>query len=412
MEIKDNILYLGGLNTEALIQEYGSPLYIYEEEVIRSQYRQLSSGFDGELSRIHYAMKANGNPAILRILLEEGANIDAVSPFEVQLALETGFLPEQVLFTGDNVSKDELRYCLQQKVNLNVGALPSLQKYGELNPGGKVSVRINPGLGAGHHANCITGGPQSKFGIYYDQIEELFSIAKKYNLTINGVHSHIGTGIFEPAPMLAAMDLLISVARQFQDLEFIDFGGGFGVPYRPEQQALDVKSLGEQMTERFLEFRKSYSNEIHMKIEPGRFLVASSGTLFAHVTSLKHTSQYQFVGINTGFQHLIRPTLYGSYHHVVNASGVQGQEEPKVIAGNICENGDFFTANTEGIAERMLPPCKVGDVLAVCDAGAYGFSMSSQYNMRPRPAEVLISEGKPKLIRRREVFEDLTRLCC
>ena len=228
MNIINDTLFLEDISVETLMQEYGSPLYVYEESVLRSQFRQLSSGFPEGLLEIHYSMKANSNPSLLKILREEGSSIDAVSEFEVRLALESGFEPQQIIFTGNNNSLAEIEYCVEQEVSVNLGSLVLLEKFGQRFPQTSVSVRINPGIGAGHHAHCITGGPDSKFGIYHDQIDAALALATKYKLTLNGVHSHIGTGIYSAEPMLEAMEMILAVAEKFPDLEFIDFGGGFG----------------------------------------------------------------------------------------------------------------------------------------------------------------------------------------
>ena len=408
MKISDNTLYLEDISAELIMQEYGSPLYVYEESVLRSCFRQLISGFPEGLLRIHYSMKANSNQSILKILCEEGSSIDAVSEYEVRLALESGFEPGQIIFTGNNNNLEEIEYCVEQKVLINLGSLALLELYGNRHSGTTVSVRINPGLGAGHHAHCITGGPDSKFGIYHDQINSVLELAKKYSLTINGVHSHIGTGIFEAEPMLEAMEMTLAVAEKFPDLEFVDFGGGFGIPYRPDQSALDMNDLSQKMTHRFREFMKNYGRDLEMKIEPGKLLVGPAGILLTTVTNISETPKYRFVGVDSGFNHLLRPTIYGAYHRIINASCVSGNEEDIVVVGNICESGDILSRSGEEI-NRRLPSPKIGDRLAFLDVGAYGMSMSSQYNFRPRPAEILVKEGRSRLIRSAESYEDLTR---
>ncbi|MDP7620823.1 MAG: hypothetical protein QGH27_02570, partial [SAR324 cluster bacterium] len=256
--------------------------------------------------------------------------------------------------------------------------------------------------------------------ISYDEILELASmgaqvvhvrsveLAKKYSLTINGVHSHIGTGIFEAEPMLEAMEMTLAVAEKFPDLEFVDFGGGFGIPYRPDQSALDMNDLSQKMTYRFKEFMKNYGRDLEMKIEPGKLLVGPAGILLTTVTNISETPKYRFVGVDSGFNHLLRPTIYGAYHRIINASCVSGNEEDIVVVGNICESGDILSRSGEEI-NRRLPSPKIGDRLAFLDVGAYGMSMSSQYNFRPRPAEILVKEGRSRLIRSAESYADLTR---
>jgi len=332
-----------------------------------------------------------------------------VSEFEVRLAIECGFDPKQIIFTGNNNSMNEIKYCVEKKVLVNLGSLYLLEEYGQRYPNTTISIRINPGIGAGHHSHCITGGPTSKFGIYFDKIENVLEIAKKFKLKINGIHSHIGTGIFSAEPMLEAMEMTLNVAKEFSDLEFVDFGGGFGIPYSPEQQPLDMNKLSKKMIKRFNEFVESYGHHLQMKIEPGRLLIGPSGILLTTVTNISDTPKFSFVGVDTGFNHLIRPTMYGSFHKIINASRCSNNKKDVVVVGNICESGDILSRSGEQI-ERKLPSPKIGDRLAVLDVGAYGYSMSSQYNLRPRPAEVLVNEGNSRLIRKAESFDDMTNL--
>lgn len=289
MDVRDNRLYLGGCQAEALAGEFGTPLYVYEEELIRRQCALFKESFAAAPLDIHYAMKANGNPAILTILREEGLFIDAVSPFEVRLCLELGFAPEQIIFTGNNTTEDELRYCLEQGVPVNVGSLAELEVYGRLKVGGPVALRINPDVGAGHHPHVITGGPDSKFGIYHTAAAEIQQLLHRHKLRLTGIHSHIGTGILETGQMLEAMDIILNTAKRFAELEFIDFGGGFGIPYRPGQEPLPLPELGRAMAERFAAFCGEYGRELRMKLEPGRWLVAQAGTLLMRVTNLQAT---------------------------------------------------------------------------------------------------------------------------
>ena len=408
MKVSENKLYLENISAELIMQEYGSPLYVYEESVLRSSFRQLITGFPEGLINVHYSMKANSNQSILRILCEEGSSIDAVSGYEVRLALESGFEPDQIIFTGNNNNLEEIEYCVEQKVLINIGSLALLELFGNRHSGMTLSVRINPGLGAGHHAHCITGGPDSKFGIYHDQIDSVLDLANRYSLKINGIHSHIGTGIFEAEPMLEAMEMTLAVAEKFPELEFVDFGGGFGIPYRPDQSSLDMNDLSQKMTKRFRKFVNNYGRDLEMKIEPGKLLVGPAGILLTTVTNISETPKYRFVGVDSGFNHLLRPTIYGAYHRIVNASSVSGNEEDIVVVGNICESGDILSRSGEEIRRRITSP-KIGDRLAFLDVGAYGMSMSSQYNFRPRPAEILVNEGLSREIRSAESYDDLTR---
>ncbi|MDP2750664.1 MAG: diaminopimelate decarboxylase [Nanoarchaeota archaeon] len=410
MEIKQNKLYLGGIACDELAKKYGTPLYVYEEDTIRQRINDLKKNIAYPKLRIHYACKANTNLAIMRILREEGAFIDAVSPGEVYAALKAGYKAEQILFTGNSVTDEEMKELIAKKVMINIDSLDQLERYGKLNPGSKFSVRINPDVGAGHHDHCITGGPDSKFGIYYNEADKIKKAASQHKLNLVGLHMHIGSGILDTKTFIKAMNMLLKVAKEFDSLEFVDFGGGIGVPYRPEQKALNMKEFGKDIGLLFKEFAEEYKKEISkdgkeliMAIEPGRYLVCESGFLLAQVNTLKETSKHKFVGIDTGFGHLVRPMMYDSYHPIINASNVEGQKENISLAGNICESGDLFAKN------RDITKVKHGDIIAITHAGAYGFSMSSPYNMRPRPAEILVKAGKATIIRQRETYDDLLR---
>jgi diaminopimelate decarboxylase len=409
MEVRDNRLFLGGVDAGLLIDEYSSPLYVYEESVIRSRARELRDGIGLKQKEIKYSCKANTNIEILKILRREGLGIDAVSRGEIFAALRAGFDPRQILFTANNVSWDEVEYAVSKGAFINIDSLSQLRRFGERYPGSGVCVRINPNVGAGHHNHVITGGPESKFGVNFDQAEEIRRVASKHRLEIRGVHQHIGSGILDPDTFIMAMRVLLDVAKGFDDLEFIDFGGGIGVPYREGDPRIDIGLLGAKITDEFERFLREYGKNVKLIIEPGRYLVAESGYLLATVISVKDGSRHRFVGIDTGFNHLIRPAFYGSYHEILHAGNVRGGEIPQTVAGNLCESGDTFTRDEEGIVDRLLPPFKEDDLVCICTAGAYGYTMASQYNSRPRPAEVLVNNGSSRLIRRRETFEDIFR---
>jgi diaminopimelate decarboxylase len=407
MDIRDNALYLGDLAAEGLADAFGTPLYVYEEEVIRRQCRAMREAFAAAQPDIHFAVKANSNPALLAILREEGLFIDAVSPFEVRLCLEQGFAPGQILFTGNNTSEEDFAYCLERGVPVNAGSLVELERFGRMSPGGNISLRINPDVGAGHHHHVITGGPHSKFGIYHTERDAIAGLLERHSLKLVGIQSHIGTGILRTDEMLEAMEIILATARHFPHLEFIDFGGGYGIPYRPEQQPLPLAELGSAMCGRFAAFCTEYGRPLRMKLEPGRYLVAQSATLLVRVTNISATPAHTFVGTDSGFNHLIRPVLYGAYHEIVNASAVKGEPIEAVVAGNICESGDVFTQGHNGWEHRSLTRPEVGHLLALLDVGAYGMVLASNYNLRPRPAEVLIKGANARLIRRRETYDDL-----
>ncbi|MBN1785878.1 MAG: diaminopimelate decarboxylase [Candidatus Methanofastidiosa archaeon] len=402
-------LLLGGVPAEELVATHGSPLYVYEEDLIRDRYDELNGCIEYPKKRIHYAAKANSNLEILSLLRSMGSGIDATSPGEVFLSLKAGFSPNDIIFTGVNSSPSDLRFCHDAGVQVNIGSLYLLEQWGRAHPGSKLSVRVNPDVGAGHHDHTITGGPSSKFGIYYNQMGMVSEIAERYDLEINGVHAHIGSGILETDSFIRAMDIILKSARGLDGLEFIDIGGGIGIPYRSREQSIDLAGLGASISSRFQDFCEEYGTELELKMEPGRYLVAEAGTLLVTVTNLKQTPRFNFIGVDSGFNHLQRPIMYGSFHEIQNASRMDAPEEAYVVGGNLCESGDVFTRGEQGIEERMIPIPEVGDILALRNSGAYGFSMASTYNGRLLPAEVIVSGGRARLIRERQTFEDLIR---
>ncbi len=405
MNIINNLLYIGEIPASEIAKKYGTPVYVYDAEVIRYKYRELAESFSYPKVRIYYAAKANTNLRILEILREEGAGIDAVSPGEILAALKAGFLPEQIMFTATSVADEEMKFAISKKVLVNVDSLSQLERYGRLNPGSRVCIRINPAVGAGHHDHVITGGPDSKFGIWVGDLDKAASVAAKHRLKIAGLHQHIGSGILDVGKFINAIDVILAAAKSFPGLEFVDFGGGIGVPYSPEQQPIGILKLGEIISSILSTFVKNYGKELEFIFEPGRYLVAESGALLCTVNSIKSTPKHKFIGVNTGFNHLIRPMAYGSYHPIVSVSCAEADKKEKetvIIAGNLCESGDVFT-----IGGRELPILKEGDVLAIMVAGAYGYSMSSNYNTRPKPAEILVSGKKVSVIRAAEKAEDL-----
>lgn len=405
--VVNNQLLIGGVKATDLIEQFGSPLYVYDAAIIRERYESLMKVIDYPQVRIHYAMKANSNQRILEVLEKEGAYLDTVSAFEVEIALRAGFEADRILFTAINLTDEDMRYAKEQGIVLNVGSLDTLARYGELYPGSEISIRINPDYGAGHHDHTNTGGPASKFGIFQSNLAQARDIIKKHGLKLMGLHSHIGSGILDQSQYVAMMDFILQIARDFPGLEFINFGGGIGVPYRPDQPLFDLDAFGQRVSRLMKDFSKAYGKEITLALEPGRYLIADAGVLLCRVTDLKSTPQYRFVGVDTGFNHLIRPMAYGSYHHIVNASHVQGEEEDILLAGYLCESGDIFTRNEQGLETRRLSRPRLGDVIALYTAGAYGYVMASRYNSRPLPAEVLIDNEQPRLIRRREKLEDI-----
>ncbi len=401
MQVKSNSLYFGGVRAEELVGRHGSPLYVYEEEVIRRKYAELVNGIKSEKLKIYYACKANTNVHILRLLKDLGAGLEAVSEGEVLAALKAGFTADRIMFSCDNITEEELCFLVRKRIQVNIDSLSQLEKYGRLNSGGAVGIRVNQGIGAGHHHHVITGGVSSKFGIYHSQLNEAKRIADRRNLVISGIHQHIGSNILDQSIFLRAMKAILDTAGKFDGLKYINFGGGLGIPYRPGERPLDMKQLGSRIVAVFERFCKGYGSKPEMIFEPGRYLVCEAGALLVRVTDIKQNPGKKFVGVDSGFNHLIRPTLYGSYHPIINAGNLKGKIEKVSIAGNICESGDIFAS------DRPLPACREGDMLAILNAGAYGFSMSSNYNTRPRPVEVMASKGRSWVIRKREKAKDI-----
>lgn len=388
---------------EKIAIKFGTPVFVYEEEKIRHQAHSLRQGINYEPKKIFYAVKANFNPHILEIFKQEGVGIDAVSPGEIALALKVGFSSADILFTGNNITDEEMDFTVEKGVLLNIDSLSRLEKFGKKYPGKQICVRINPDVGAGHHDHCITGGPKSKFGIWHSETDEIKRIAKVHNLEIIGIHQHIGSQILEPNMFLIAMEAILKVAPSFPDLQFIDFGGGFGVPYKPEEKPLNIAELGRRISECFSYFCNEYGKALTLVVEPGRYLIAEAGYLLTRVNTVKKNSNGRvFVGIDSGFNHLVRPAMYGSYHEMINISNPTGEKESVDIVGNLCESGDRFAE------DREIEQIREDDLLLIKNAGAYGYAMSSNYNLRPKPAEILIKTGgELQTIRQRETLEDL-----
>jgi len=391
---------------EKIAEKFGTPVYVYEENKIRETLQRLreSINTNGITGGILYAMKANSNPEILKTLFHNHiGGVDAVSPGEIALALEAGFQPSQIVFTGNNITDKEMDFAVEKKVHfLNIDSLSRLEKFGEKYGGSKIWIRINSSIGAGHHSYCITGGPESKFGIWHTDVRKAKQIAKKYGLKIDGLHQHIGSQILEVKIFLKAMDALLKIAKDFPELNFLDFGGGLGVPYQPGETPLDVEKLGKEMLKRFRVFCQIYGRKVALILEPGRYLVAEAGYLLVRVNTIKRVNSRIFAGVDSGFNHLIRPVMYGSYHEIVNISNPRGRKEKVDVVGYLCESGDKFAT------QRVISHVREDDFLVIKTAGAYGYSMSSNYNGRLKPAEVLVeTDGNLRLIRPRETLDDL-----
>lgn len=402
--------YYKGTNPEQLLKEFGSPLYVYSEEILRARCRDMANLVDYPFFKSNYSIKANSNLEILKIVKEEGLHADAMSPGEIHVLFAAGFKPEELFYVSNNVSAEEMQYAIDRGVLVSCDSISQLKQFGRINPGGKVAVRFNPGVGAGHHEKVVTAGKNTKFGINMDLVDEVKSILKEYNLKLAGINQHIGSLFMEVDPYIEGVKSLLGIAEQFEDLEFVDMGGGFGIPYRKQegQPRLSVADAGAKLTDIINSWTDKYGKKITIKMEPGRYIVAESCVLLGRVHSVKHNYDKEYVGTDLGFNVLVRPAMYDSHHDLeVYKNGALQKErrkEPVTIVGNICESGDIMAK------DRHIPKVEEGDIIGVMDAGAYGYSMASNYNNRLRPAEVMINmDGSVRLIRRRDTFEDLMR---
>lgn len=386
-----------------LAEEFGSPLYVYDAEKIKNQYLRLTDAFSKvESLRINYAVKALSNIAILQLLKQIGSGLDTVSIQEVQLGLHAGFTPDRIIYTPNGVSFEELEEVAELGVQINIDNLSVLEHFGAKHPTVPVCIRINPHVMAGGNANISVGHIDSKFGISIHQMPHILRIVENTGMHINGIHMHTGSDILDIGVFLYAAEILFDAAKNFKELDFLDFGSGFKVPYKKDDIETDIEELGKKLSKRFNAFTKEYGRDLTLAFEPGKFLVSEAGFFLAKVNVVKQTTSTVFAGVDSGFNHLIRPMFYGSQHHIENVSNPKGKERFYTVVGYICETDTF--ANNRKISE-----IKEGDVLAFRNAGAYCFSMASNYNSRYKPAEVLWIDGKGVLIRQRETFEDLLK---
>lgn len=409
LEDRKGNLYFDGFSVQELAKKYDTPLYVISEKRIRENYNRLHTSLINTYKyvRIYYAAKANTNLAVLKILQSEGAYLDTVSPGEVFMGLSSGFTPDRLMFTGTSVRDDELKMLADANITVNVDSQSELDRLLKIAVPPIISVRVNPEIGAGHHSHCITAGAESKFGLWEEEVIQAYAIAQRARVERFGIHMHIGSGILETEPYKLAVEKLLGIAKRVHDevgidFEFIDIGGGLGVPYKPEDKELDLAEYSKVIA-----FFKSKVKELGLGkpflcVEPGRYLVCDASILLTAVNTVKVTPSRKFVGVDAGFNTLVRPTMYGSYHPILVANKLEAAEkETYEVAGPICESGDLLAK------DRSMPKVEEGDLLAVLNAGAYGFSMSSQYNSRPRAAEVMIRQGKDVLVRNREQLSDL-----
>lgn len=403
LQLQNNQYTIGGIPALELCQRYDTPIYVYDTASMQQQYNSLKNAFSGSNTKIKFACKALNNINVLRFFKNIGAGLDTVSIQEVWTGLKAGFLPKDIIYTPNCVSLEEIDLAVKEGVQINIDNISILEqfghKYGNSVP---VCIRINPHVMAGGNINISTGHIDSKFGISIYQMRHLERVIKSENIKVNGLHMHTGSDILDVDVFLRAADILFEVTDHFPDLEFIDFGSGFKVPYKPDDYSTDVNELGSRLTASFKDFCKSYGRDLELWFEPGKYLVSQSGTFMAKVNVIKQTTATVFVGVDSGLNHLIRPMFYNSYHHMVNVSNPQGKPRIYTVVGYICETDTFGW-------DRKLSEVNEGDIIAFQNAGAYGFTMSSNYNSRFRPAEVLVHEGKDYLIRQRETLDDLLR---
>lgn len=381
--------------------EFDNPVYVYDSEKIASQFQRLTTAFSkiGNL-RINYATKALSNISILKLMRQLGSGLDTVSIQEVQLGLAAGFEPQAIIYTPNGVSLNEIEAVAKLGVQINIDNLSLLEQFGTRHPKTPVCIRINPHVMAGGNSNISVGHIDSKFGISIHQIPHLLRIVENTAMNINGIHMHTGSDILDIDVFLHAAEILFDTAKHFKGLEFLDFGSGFKVPYHENDIETNIEELGEKLSERFIAFCREYGSDLQLIFEPGKFLVSQAGHFVTQVNVVKQTTSTVFAQVDSGFNHLIRPMLYGSHHHIENLSNPKGKERFYSVVGYICET-DTFGSN------RKIAEITEGDLLVFRNSGAYCFSMASNYNSRYRPAEVLWHEGKAHLIRKRETFDDI-----
>lgn len=384
-----------------LATNYGTPLYVYDADIITRQWDKLQTSFAGHPTRFFYACKALSNVHILKHLHSLGAGLDCVSINEVKLGRYAGFTPEQILYTPNCVAFSEILEAKELGVHINIDNLSILEQFGNrFGDSYPVCIRINPHIEAGGNYKISTGHIDSKFGISIHQLRHMERIVKKTGLHVQGLHMHTGSEIKDVGVFIQGLDVLLGVAAHFPALEFIDLGSGFKVPYRAGDGATDVERLGKEVTEAFKAFEAEYPRSLEVWFEPGKYLVSEAGTFVVSVNVVKQTTATVFAGVDSGFNHLIRPMFYDAYHHITNVTNPEGAERIYTVVGNICETDTFAW-------DRVIAEVREGDFLAFHNAGAYGFEMSSRFNSRMRPAEVMLKDGEAKLIRHRERFEDL-----
>nr|NJM02179.1 diaminopimelate decarboxylase [Desulfobacula sp.] len=390
---------------EKIAEAYGTPTYVYDLDRIRERYQYFKDAFPWPHLKVYYAMKANYNPDVLRLLQSLGACIDAVSPGDLYLAAACGFDISRIIYTANNMKDAEVDEVMKTGVLMNIGSLSRLEKYAVQYPGTRLCLRFNPDVVDGEHEKIKTGGDLTKFGILLEDVDRALWIVRKYRLKIIGLHEHTGSGLVKPDSIMNSMKNIMSVAAKhnFPDLEFLDFGGGFKVPYGPDEPEMDYKLMGQDIIALFSDFCDLYGKKLGLCFEPGKFLTAQAGCLLVEVNTIKQNCKKTICGTDSGFPQLIRPMFYNAYHHIENISNPKGEKMEYDICGNICETGDLFAEN------RLISEIREKDLLSVNDAGAYCYAMGGVYNLRPMPAEVVIENGRARLSRKRQTPQALIR---
>lgn len=404
LQLENGQYHIGGVAVADLVNTYDAPLYVYDTATMEKQYNDLKIAFSGTNTKIKFACKALNNINVLKFFKTLGSGLDTVSIQEVWAGIQAGYNPKDIIYTPNCVSMEEIELAVKEGVQINIDNLSILEqfghKYGSSIP---VSVRINPHIMAGGNSKISVGHIDSKFGISIYQMRHLERVIKSEKIKINGLHMHTGSDILDVDVFMRAADILFEVVTEhFPDLEFIDFGSGFKVPYKPDDYATDVNEVGPILTAKFNDFCKGYGRELELWFEPGKYLVSESGTFLTRVNVIKQTTATVFVGVDSGMNHLVRPMMYNAYHHMTNVSNPNGTQRLYTVVGYICETDTFGW-------DRKLAEVKEGDIIAFHNAGAYGFTMANNYNSRFRPAEVMVHKGKHYLVRKRETMEDLMR---
>ena len=403
MPFEDNYPILRNESLLSVAKEFGTPLYVYDAATIRRQYERLSRVFSDVKLKIKYACKANNNLAVMKYLQSLGAGLDVVSIEESIIGIKAGYNPKEILFTPNCVSFDEIKMAVELGVTINIDNISILEQFGhEYGNSVPCCIRMNPHIAAGGNSHIQTGHIDSKFGISIYQLRHIERIVSTCDMRINGLHIHTGSEILDSSVFIRMAELMFDAAKNFPHLEFIDFGSGFKVAYKEGDYVTDIEELSKEFTQLFKNFCSSYGRELELWFEPGKFLVSEAGVLLVKVNTVKQTMATVFVGVDSGQNHLIRPMFYDAYHHILNLSNPGGKQRIYTIVGYICETDTFGW-------DRKLNEVREGDMLAILNAGAYGYTMSNNYNSRLRPAEVMIVDGKAKLIRRRERIEDLLK---